>query len=109
LSDVVDLQNRSGLIDKYLPKKDGIDRLAKLADECCRDYEEDQILSDMRQYIRQKSTDAKNPIILIGAKKYSLYELYWEMSRKTKLGTLAVRAWGALLMSQLAGGSEVGS
>jgi len=63
----------------------------------------------MRQYIRQKSTDAKNPIILIGAKKYSLYELYWEMSRKTKLGTLAVRAWGALLMSQLAGGSEVGS
>lgn len=94
--DVVKLQNREMLIDIYVAKSEGIERLLQVAVDFYQRYAKDPVLSTVRSYLA-RCTDPHAPFTVIGNKEYSLVEMYQQMSQQTAVGEEALDAWRLLL------------
>jgi CheY-like chemotaxis protein len=96
LQDVVKLQNQEMLIDVYVAKSEGIERLLQVAVDLYRRYAKDPVLSTVRSYLA-RCTDPYAPFTVIGNKEYSLVEMYQQMSQQTAVGEEALDVWRLLL------------
>lgn len=98
--DVLHLQNTEELIDRYVAKDDGIERLVSVALSSFRRYEEDPVLSSIRFYLfRCKKPEA--PFTVIGNRDYSLIDIYSEILQATEIGKVAQEAWLSLLSNSV--------
>jgi DNA-binding response OmpR family regulator len=105
LEDVVYLQNTKELIDRYIHKDEGIERLLRVGESCFKKYEEDPILSSVRFYLF-RCKNPKEPFTVIDNKHYSLIDIYWEMVRGTEIGKITQQAWQSLLSEAILSGKE---
>ena len=97
--DVVGLQNRDKIINRYVKKDQGggIDELVKTAQECFLLYQQDPILDSLRQYlIRCRQPMA--PFMQTGSRHYSLRDIYWEIVKRSEIGCMMETAWRSLLV-----------
>lgn len=95
--DVVSLQNDQRLIDRYVKKDYGIDKLAEVARDYSALYQQDPILDSLRRYLGQCRYPQAS-FMQMGSKKYSLVDIYWEIVRKSDVGILMEDVWRSLLI-----------
>ena len=100
--EVVDLQNRSRLIDWFLRKGADDDQLAPLAEIAFRQYERHPVLGSIRDYLFSCKEPA-TPFMYLGQQPYSLLDVYWEIIRGTETGNELAEVWRLMQLDALNG------
>ena len=100
--EVVELQNRSRLIDWFLRKGADDDQLVPLARMAFRQYEQHPVLGSIRDYLFSCKEPA-TPFMYLGEQPYSLLDIYWEIIRGTDIGDELAEVWRLMQLDALNG------